>query len=272
MFKNVTRDPLAVPAAVERASQGPTNRRTAGHVRVAAGGPPAEHQVFFDPKATFSSEGTNAVGAGGGALPYGEPRGYQHPNDDPSTQLGWQDRYDQMAEDELHRRHQERGGEGNADPREFYTAGSALPPGTQPNAQGTPLAAPQINMEDFKRNFHNLTPGTPEHADAAKRIQDHEYKNGPLKTPLYAKAARVLTAQAREFLAGPEANVDDASELLYRARRHAVTQTSTWSPEASQRAADAFCARVAELIPNRPKVAAAQSVTHVADFDDQLLY
>ena len=87
-----------------------------------------------------------------------------------------------------------------------------------------------------------------------------------------SKVARVLTEQAREFLA-QDHGCDDRSELLYRARRHAATLTSTWSREASQRAAEAFCARVAELIPNRSKTAAvARSATHVADFDDQLLF
>ncbi|ACH62081.1 hypothetical protein MYRNA_73 [Mycobacterium phage Myrna] len=88
---------------------------------------------------------------------------------------------------------------------------------------------------------------------------------------LPSKVARRLQFEAQEFLA-QDHGCDDRSELLYRAERHARTQTSTWTPEASQRATQAFVARVAELIPNRPtKVAAAQSPAF-EDFDDQLLY
>jgi hypothetical protein len=85
------------------------------------------------------------------------------------------------------------------------------------------------------------------------------------------QAARALEFEARDFLA-QDHNCDDRSELLFRAERHARTLTSTWSQEASERVAQAFTARVAELIPNRPRVAAAQSPTVFEDFDDQLLY
>lgn len=83
-------------------------------------------------------------------------------------------------------------------------------------------------------------------------------------------AHRVLASMARDFLA--EQNTDDRSELLYRAQRHARDLTSTWTPQASQRTAAAFVDTVNELIPSRPRVAAAQPVTEFADFDDQLLF
>jgi hypothetical protein len=69
-----------------------------------------------------------------------------------------------------------------------------------------------------------------------------------------------------------EGNTDDRTELLYRAHRHASNQTSTWSRDASEKVTEAFCGRVAAMIPSRPRVAAAPSVTLFADFDDQLLY
>lgn len=82
--------------------------------------------------------------------------------------------------------------------------------------------------------------------------------------------AKVLDREARSFM-DREGTTDDRQELLYRARRHASTLTSTWSPEASHRVTEAFCGRVAAMIPNRPRVAAAQPVTFT-DFDDALLY
>lgn len=93
---------------------------------------------------------------------------------------------------------------------------------------------------------------------------------GAVPSPTPPKIGRILDAEARTFLA--EQNVDDREELLFRAHRHAATLTSTWSPEASQRTAAAFTERVASLIPSRPRVASAQPVTEIADFDDQLLY
>ena len=81
----------------------------------------------------------------------------------------------------------------------------------------------------------------------------------------------VLDREARAFMER-EGNTDDRSELLYRARRHASTLTSTWSRDASEKVTQAFCGRVAALIPSRLRVAAAQPVTEFADFDDSLLY
>ncbi|ASZ74653.1 hypothetical protein KHO57_gp078 [Mycobacterium phage Phabba] len=89
--------------------------------------------------------------------------------------------------------------------------------------------------------------------------------------PLPKAVARRLQFEAQEFLA-QDHGCDDRSELLYRAKRHASTQTSTWTPEASQRAVQAFVERVAELIPNRPRTAAVAQSPTVEDFDDQLLY
>jgi hypothetical protein len=84
------------------------------------------------------------------------------------------------------------------------------------------------------------------------------------------KVAQTLRLEASNFLAEHECP-ESRSETLYRAQRHARTLTSTWTPEAAQRAVQAFVSQVAELIPNRPKVAAAQTSTF-EDFDDQLLY
>lgn len=89
--------------------------------------------------------------------------------------------------------------------------------------------------------------------------------------PLPKAVARRLQFEAQEFLA-QDHGCDDRSELLYRAKRHASTQTSTWTPEASQKATQAFVERVAELIPNRPRTAAVAQSPTVEDFDDQLLY
>lgn len=225
MFKNATVDPLAIPSrAPRRPSVGPTRRQ-----HFAAGGPPAEYSYFPDPKAPqFSSEGTNAVGAGGG------------------------------------------GGDGV----------SAFGISHQPNAQGIAPAAPEINYDDYKRNLHNTPEGSPERQRGADEVSGHEWSNGPLKTPWEAprfqgsiprEVAVVLDKEARAFMAA-EGNTDDRSELLYRARRHASTLTSTWSREASEKATQAFCGRVAALIPSKPRVAAAQPVTEFADFDDSLLY
>lgn len=135
----------------------------------------------------------------------GPPRGPFHPEGFDLSNSSF-DLEDREAEDELHRRHQERGGEGNPDPREFYTGG-----------------------------YH-----------------------------------RTLTREARTFLA--DQNTEDASELLYRAARHAATQTSTWSAHASHKATQAFVAQVAELIPNRSSKVAAARPSQIEDFDDQLLY
>lgn len=90
-------------------------------------------------------------------------------------------------------------------------------------------------------------------------------------SPLPRPVAKILDREARSFM-DAEGNTDDRSELLYRARRHASTLTSTWSPDAAHKVTEAFCGRVAAMIPNRPRVAAAQPVTMFADFDDALLY
>lgn len=81
---------------------------------------------------------------------------------------------------------------------------------------------------------------------------------------------RTARRLARDFLA-QDHGTDNAEELLIRAERHAAAETSTWSVEASRRATQAFCARVAALIP-APKKVAAVPVTTVEDFDDALLY
>ena len=140
-------------------------------------------------------------------------RGARRPSMGPTRRVATtadDDAYDREAEEELHRRHQERGGEGAPDPRDF-------------------------------------------HANLPRSV------------------TKVLDREARAFMER-EGNTDDRSELLYRARRHASTLTSTWSRDASEKVTKAFCGRVAALIPSRPRVAAAQSVTEFADFDDSLLY
>jgi hypothetical protein len=139
-------------------------------------------------------------------------RGARRPSMGPMRRVAAaaEDAYDREAEDEMHRRHQERGGEGTPDPRDF-------------------------------------------HANLPRPV------------------AKVLDREARAFMER-EGNTDDRSELLYRARRHASTLTSTWSRDASEKVTTAFCGRVAALIPSRPRMAAAQPVTKFADFDDSLLY
>lgn len=142
------------------------------------------------------------------------------------------------------------------------------------NASHDPLAIPtpvkRVSVGPTRRQADNasfvMSPEALPAAEKQRKARSHEAALPP-------RVARVLTAQAREFLAQDHGGCEDRSELLYRARRHAATLTSTWSREASQRAAEAFCAQVAELIPNRSKTAAvARSATHVADFDDQLLF
>ncbi|QZE10419.1 hypothetical protein SEA_SCOOBYDOOBYDOO_68 [Mycobacterium phage ScoobyDoobyDoo] len=98
-----------------------------------------------------------------------------------------------------------------------------------------------------------------------------EQAEGRYEASLPPKIASALDAQAREFLARDH-GCDDRSELLYRAERHARTQTSTWTPHASERATQAFVSKVAELIPSRSNRVAAAQTSAVEDFDDQLLY
>ena len=105
-----------------------------------------------------------------------------------------------------------------------------------------------------------------------------EFKPGPTPPPgnpfqasLPREVRTILDREARAFMER-EGTTDDRSELLYRARRHAGNLTSTWSRDASEKTVQAFCGRVAALIPSKPRTAAAQPVTHVADFDDSLLY
>lgn len=207
MFKSAERDPLAVPSISQRSSVGPTRR-------TAAGGPPADRQVFMDPHATFSSEGSGPVGAGGGFTdedPWAhDPHSPDHPDYDT-----WPVDYD----------------------------GSRHNPNYDP---------PGAGEESFERAM----------------MQKYPERHAAVLPP---EVSRRLQFEAQEFLA-QDHGCDDRSELLYRAQRHARTQTSTWTPEASRKTTEAFVGKVAELIPNRPRVAAVAQSPTVEDFDDQLLF
>lgn len=203
MFKNAERDPLAIPSrGARRPSMGPTRRTAAGEWRTNPLIPYGhawsdEHQRFM-PEEGYDPATKPAVDPRPSPLMDAVDRHYNG------------DGYDAAAEEEMFRRHQERGGEGTPDPRDF-------------------------------------------HANLPRPV------------------AKVLDREARAFMER-EGNTDDRSELLYRARRHASNLTSTWSRDASEKVTQAFCGRVAALIPSRPRVAAAQPVTEFADFDDSLLY
>lgn len=81
---------------------------------------------------------------------------------------------------------------------------------------------------------------------------------------------RFLALGPREFIA--EQNTDDREELLFRARRHAATLTSTWPQEASAQVVAAFAAGVDKLASRRPRRQASRPVTHVPDFPDSLFF
>lgn len=205
MFKNAERDPLAVPAPVQRRSVGPS-RRTADWR-------------------------TNPL----------IPRGH-----------AWSDEHQRFM------------------PEPGYN------PDEQPIVDDRPsplMDATERHYDPEKARFKDDLRAVDQNGwnpDADVTDPRHGWQDD-WKVGMSRQAARVLTEQAREFLA-QDHNCDDRSELLYRARRHASTQTSTWTPEASQKAVQAFVERVAELIPNRPRVAAVAQSPTVEDFDDQLLY
>lgn len=111
--------------------------------------------------------------------------------------------------------------------------------------------------------------GDPEADHQMNALKDQWQSEGRFAS-LPRPIARVLDREARTFMEA-EGNTNDRSELLYRARRHAGNLTSAWSPKASEKVTEAFCGRVAALIPS-PRKVAAQPVTEFADFDDSLLY
>jgi hypothetical protein len=285
MFRNAQRDPLTVPPVrVERVSQGPTYRRTAGFVRVAAGGshhlspweegPQTEEMQHqdevlnrgsdrrFPDDSTYSKP--NAVWSGGPD----RHMDWGHKGPGASDQRGIRARaverlgtiteaepeeefYDEPEEVSLH--HPDMAHGDNHEAAYRFSAPTAPTPGNAGNAGVSDL--PEIS-----------TPGVSSSPEGGS-----DSESGESGTTARKKAARVIDASAREFLASDEADCDDRSELLYRAQRYASTQTSTWSAGASVRATQAFCARVDELIPRRRKTAAAP-VTQIEDFDDCLLY
>lgn len=136
---------------------------------------------------------------------------------------------------------------------------------------GTPGAIPS-GPNPFEEEQHAPSQGSaPSGPNPFGEYEAPPQKPNPFLANLPRPVAKVLDREARAFMER-EGNTDDRSELLYRARRHASTLTSTWSRDASEKVTQAFCGRVAALIPSRPRTAAAQPVTHVADFDDSLLY
>lgn len=156
------------------------------------------------------------------------------------------------------------------------TPGQVVDPNATPRGGGGPSGGGMsISMPSLSTPPSGPAggPAGPSNATAAPAMSGASSGGGGLTSPsmIDKASARIIDASARQWMASGEADCDDRSEVLYRARRYAHAQTSTWSPQASQRAAAVFCARVDELIPKRRKQAAAP-VTHIADFDDQLLY
>lgn len=80
-----------------------------------------------------------------------------------------------------------------------------------------------------------------------------------------------INIDARNFVAA--AGVDDADELVYRARRYAGDKTSAMPPARGRMLTEAFVERVAQLAAAapRPRREASVRCATVEDFDDSLL-
>ena len=243
MFKNADRDPLGIPTRVARRSVGPTHRIAGTWADTKAlwrGEPNAAQQEIHKPHTTGP----------GGFNPF-HPDNREAPEHQPDVAAGPNPFGGQAPAPALN---------------PFQAAQDARTASWYTDQKPTDAAQAPIPTG----NGVKTDPKVKTVAPSAPAATEQKAWKSPVPTPTPRKIGRILDAEARTFLA--DQNVDDREELLYRARRHAATLTSTWSPEASQRTAAAFTDRVASLIPSMPRVAATEAPTSFEDFDDQLMF